>query len=55
MKIDILENSQKPCEDCGDPFGTIFAADGGICTTILCFQCITIYTNEDGFEFEDES
>ena len=51
MKIDILYGQeQKPCVDCGDPWGTIFAVDGGICTAILCFQCITELINNDGFE-----
>lgn len=55
MKIDILESNRKPCQDCGDPWGTIFAADSGICSAILCFQCILIYVNNDGFEFKLEN
>ena len=51
MKVDILYGrEQKPCMECGDPWGTIFAVNGGICTTIMCFQCITLYLNNDGFE-----
>ena len=50
MKIDILESKQLPCEDCKDPFGVIFASDGGICTSRLCFQCIIIYLQDDGFQ-----
>jgi len=56
MKIDILESlNQKRCENCGDRWGTAFAADGGICTSILCFQCILHYINNDGFEFKLEN
>jgi len=51
MKIDILYGrEQKPCVDCGDQWGTIFAVNGGICTAILCFQCILEHIEQDGFE-----
>lgn len=45
-KVDILSTPKNLiCSDCGDPFGVIYALNGGVCTEPSCFACILHWAN----------